>query len=245
MIKMTALSLFLFSTSVVAANSDCHILLAGDSTMQKVNPAKNPDFGWGQVLPLIAKKNTVINNHAKGGRSTRTFIEEGRWKNLLNEIKQDSWVFIQFGHNDASYKKKERYTAPVDFQLNLEKFVKDVRTQGGKPLLITPVMRRWFDDAGKLRDAHGIYPSLVRQVASGKNVPLIDLFESSSSLLVDLGVKKSLPIFSHVKAGAHSCCPEGREDNTHFSQLGAKRVSALVVEEIKHKKIMPLASCFL
>jgi lysophospholipase L1-like esterase len=227
-----------------ADNNACRIFLAGDSTMQIVDPERNPDFGWGQVLPTFAKDSTILENRAKGGRSTKTFLQEGRWQGILDDLEKDNWVIIQFGHNDASYEKQERYTAPVDFKKNLERFVEEVRAKGASPVLLTPVMRRWFDTEGKLRDAHGIYPSLVREVAEEKDVPLVDLFDSSSALLLEQGPEFSKAMFVHIGPGVHNCCPDGRTDNTHFTQYGALQIAGLVVEEIKEKKIQPLAACF-
>lgn len=239
------LSLVLLSANSAAAeSSSCRIFLAGDSTMQIVDPERNPDFGWGQVLPASTKLGTKIENRAKGGRSTKTFISEGRWQGILNDLNAGDWVLIQFGHNDASYQKPERYTAPVDFEANLRRFVEQARAEGGKPVLLTPVARRWFDSEGKLRDVHGIYPSLVRRVAEDMKVPLIDLFESSSNLLMAEGVEASRALFAHVEPGEHSCCPEGREDNTHFSKPGALEIAKLVVKEIQTRPIEGLAGCF-
>ena len=212
--------------------------------MQIVDPQKNPDFGWGQVLPELAREKTGIFNYAKGGRSTRTFLSEGRWEELLNNTDSGDWVLIQFGHNDAAFEKPERYTAPIDYEANLRRFIGDVRAQKANPVLITPVIRRHFDDEGKLRDVHGIYPSLVRKVSEDLDVPLIDLFESSSNYILELGVQESINLFVHIGPGEHDCCPEGRIDNTHFTRRGALTTAKLVVRDIKQHGPLELAACF-
>lgn len=212
--------------------------------MQDVDPARNPDFGWGQVLPEIAKTTTLIENHAKGGRSTKTFLSENRWQKLLANTQINDWVLIQFGHNDAAFEKPERYTAPVDYEANLRRFVTDVRNKNANPVLITPVVRRQFDNEGKLRDVHGIYPSLVHKVSEEMHVPLIDLFAISSQKILDLGVKESIKLYVHIGPGVHPCCAEGRMDNTHFTRLGAQTMAALVVNEIKKNGPKKLATCF-
>jgi len=226
------------------ADSGCRLQLAGDSTMQDVDPEQSPEFGWGQLLLQYAEADTAIFNHAKGGRSTRTFIEEQRWQQLLDQTKAGDWVLIQFGHNDAAYDKPERYTAPVDYASNLRRFVADVRARQARPVLITPVARRHFDDQGKLRDMHGIYPSLVEQASRELDVPLVDLFASSSDLLLQLGVAGSIKLFVHIGPDEHPCCAEGRIDNTHFTRLGALTVAGLVVEEIRRQGPAELAACF-
>ena len=244
--KLLILVLVLLPLAAISQESgeQCHILMAGDSTMQNVDPAKNPDFGWGQVLPRFAKESTEIINLAKGGRSTKSFIAENRWSELLEQVSEGSWVLIQFGHNDASYKHPERYTAPVDYADNLKQMVADVNARSGRPVLITPVVRRYFDNEGKLRDMHGVYPSLVRQVAQETGTPVIELFERSASELVSAGIIKTIDWFVHIGPGVHPCCPEGRMDNTHFTEEGAEQVAQWVVDELNKTKL-PLKDCFL
>ncbi|KMT65542.1 hypothetical protein XM47_08595 [Catenovulum maritimum] len=222
------------------------LFLAGDSTMQDVDPERGPDFGWGQLLPIYLSDNSAlkIENHAKGGRSTKTFLSEKRWQTILDKLKKDDWVLIQFGHNDASYQKQERYTAPVDYKANLIRFTQEVKAKGAHPVLITPVMRRYFDNQGKLKDAHGIYPSLVREAAVETNTPLIDLFKTSCALLLEYGPEKSAVLYMSVKPGEHPRYPEGKIDKTHFSKTGAIEVAKLVVTELQQKSIQPLANFF-
>jgi lysophospholipase L1-like esterase len=243
MVKTTlALIGCLVLSGLVAAENQCRFQLAGDSTMQTVDPAKNPDFGWGQVLPEFTSSSQIF-NFAKGGRSTKTFIAEKRWQNLLDNTNAHDWILIQFGHNDAAFQKPERYTAPVDFEANLRRMVEDARGIEAKPILITPVARRYFDDEGKLKDIHGAYPWLVRRVAADMNVPLIDLFESSSQALVSLGPIASIDWYVHIGPGVHTCCPAGRIDDTHFTLEGAHNVAKLVIDELT-QKIPETSVCF-
>ena len=168
------------------------ILLAGDSTMAEKEADKRPETGWGEMLqPWFDKKTVIVRNHAKNGRSTKTFIEEGRWDALLEQARPGDYVFIQFGHNDQSVKKVGRYTTPDQFRANLVRFVSDVRSRDGKPMLFTPVVRRRFDEQGAFYDSHGDYPDLVREVAEETNTPLIDMEKSSRSLLVEYGSEAS------------------------------------------------------
>jgi lysophospholipase L1-like esterase len=122
--------------------------------------------------------------------------------------------------------------------------VADVKAKQAKALLITPVVRRHFDDEGKLRDMHGIYPSLVREVSQEQNVPLMDLFKISSEYILSLGVKDSIDHFVHIGPGIHNCCAEGRLDNTHFTQKGAKAMAELVIKTVKQQGPKELAECF-
>ena len=240
------LALCLLSNLAVSAETvqNCTLRLAGDSTMQDQDQTSKPEFGWGEVLPELVPAPVQVVNYAKGGRSTKTFILEQRWQNLLEDTRPGDWVLIQFGHNDAAYNKPERYTAPVDYEANLRRMVLDVRAKDAKPILITPVVRRQFDEEGKLRDVHGIYPSLVHKVSRDMDVPLIDLFELSSNYILSLGVLESIKLFVHIGPGVHACCPEGLIDNTHFTRPGALAVAGLVIDDIKLRGPAQLAACF-
>jgi lysophospholipase L1-like esterase len=117
------------------------------------------------MLPKFFKDGKVtIDNRAQNGRSTRTFISEGRWQSIVDALREGDYVFIQFGHNDESKQKVDRYTSPAEFRNNLIKFVSETRAKKAIPVLFTPVMRRKFDSAGTLQDTHGEYPDIVRTV---------------------------------------------------------------------------------
>ena len=122
-------------------------------------------------------------NHARNGRSTKSFINERRWQKIIDNLEPGDFVFIQFGHNDQSEHKIDRYTPPEKFKENLIKFIIDTRNRDATPLLFTKVVRRRFDKGGKFYDVHGEYPDLVKQVANQTNTFLIDLHKSSENLL--------------------------------------------------------------
>src|SRR5439155_6356712 len=117
------------------------------------------------------------------------------------ELKPGDYVFIQFGHNDESKEKTDRYTPPADYRSNLIKFVKEVRAKKATPVLLTPVMRRKFDKDGKLVDTHGEYPDIVRSVAAEYRVPLIDMHRSSAAALARYGAEGSRKLFLQLKPG--------------------------------------------
>src|SRR5215217_1564265 len=166
--------LLLVASGVTKRPVEVH--LAGDSTMAAKLPGKRPETGWGEALQQYFPANKVrVVNHAMNGRSTRTFISEGRWQALVDSLHRGDWVLIQFGHNDESKEKVDRYTPPADFQRNLTRFVADVRARHATPVLMTPVRRRKFDASGALVDTHGEYPDLVRAVAKEQGVALLDL----------------------------------------------------------------------
>lgn len=215
------------------------VLLAGDSTMQDVNHEKNTDWGWGQVLSRFFNENVEITNFAKGGRSSRTFTEEGRWGKLIAEADKASYIFIQFGHNDASLKKTDRYTSPEDYKKYLTKFVTEAKSKGAIPVLVTPVSRRKFEK-GVFSDSHGVYPEVVKEVARTENVLLIDLQAKSAAAISELGDEKSKQWFNYVSAGVNPIVPEGKSDDTHFSEAGALKMASLVVEGMRELKLKEL-----
>jgi lysophospholipase L1-like esterase len=184
------------------------------------------------------KPGTVrIENRAANGRSTKTFISEGRWQSIVDDLNKGDYVFVQFGHNDESKEKGERYTPPQDYRRNLERFVSDVRAKGGDPILLTPVMRRRFDTAGRFYDTHGEYPDLVRAVANEQKVPLIDMHHESETVIVRYGAEGSRKLFLQLKPGENANYPNGIDDNTHFSPLGADEMAKLAVEGVRKSKI--------
>jgi lysophospholipase L1-like esterase len=210
------------------------IWLAGDSTMAEKLPSKRPETGWGEMLGQFFRPEAVqIANRAVNGRSTRSFIAEGRWAHIVDSVAPGDFVFIQFGHNDESHEKADRYTTPEEFKGNLRRMIGDVRARGARAVLFTPVERRRFDPAGRLEQTHGAYPGYTRQVAGELGVPLIDMHASSRDLLEELGADSSMKLFLHLEKGAHPNYPEGVADNTHFRPLGAELLAREAVSGIK------------
>lgn len=225
------------------SSEEITIFMVGNSTMAD-KPFKdgNPEKGWGQVFPLYFKEGVTLENHAVNGRSTKSFIDEGRWKVVVNKIKPGDYVIIEFGHNDEKKKDPKRYAeAHTNYKWNLEKFVDETREKDGIPILATPIVRRRFDEEGKFYNTHGDYPDVVRGVAKEKNVVLLDLQKKTEDLLKQYGEKRSKLLYLHIESGEYPSLPDGRKDDTHLSPTGAFRVCDLAVEEIK-TKVEQLAS---
>ena len=142
--------------------SDPSIYLIGDSTMSDKPLTGSPERGWGQVFALYVRPGVHIENHAKNGRSTKSFIKEGRWEEVRSKLKAGDYVLIQFGHNDEKKEDSTRFAdAHTDFKVNLVKFVHEAEGKGAHPVLITPVVRRRFDSTGAFYDVHGDYPGAL------------------------------------------------------------------------------------
>lgn len=223
---------------LLAGQEPVTLFIAGDSTAAEKLAEKRPETGWGEKLGQFFHAQRVrVSNHARNGRSTRTFIEEGRWQALLEQVRTGDYVLIQFGHNDGSVEKKDRYTPPDAYRANLARFVGDVRARGAHPVLLTPVVRRRFDPQGRFYDAHGEYPDLVRAVAKEHRVPLLDMHRKSERVLREYGAEASKQLFLHLKPGDSANYPQGLEDNTHFSPLGAELMAREAVQGIRELKL--------
>jgi len=234
---LTLLAVLLLAP-VAFAKEPVTIFLAGDSTMAHKDENKRPETGWGEQLQKYFDETKVrVDNHAANGRSTRTFISEGRWQALIDKVKPGDYVLIQFGHNDESKDKGERYTPPDDFRANLARFVAEVRAKKATPVLLTPVMRRRFNKEGVFYDTHGEYPDLTRRVATEQKVALIDMHRLSEKVLVKYGPEESRKLFLQLKPGENANYPQGVEDNTHFSPLGADIMAGLAVDGIREQKL--------
>jgi lysophospholipase L1-like esterase len=232
-LRSVSLALIL-APSLALAPDPITIWMAGDSTMAEKQPDKRPETGWGESFGQFFRAGEVrIANRAMNGRSTRTFISEHRWQAIVDSVKRGDYVFIQFGHNDESPEKTDRYTPPADFRANLARMVDDVRSKGATPVLLTPVRRRKFDESGQLVDTHGEYPDLVRAVAAERKVALIDMHRSSGDALSRLGPDSSRAVFLQLKPGENPNYPNGVEDNTHFRPLGAELMAALAAKELR------------
>ncbi|HQU84401.1 MAG TPA: rhamnogalacturonan acetylesterase, partial [Pyrinomonadaceae bacterium] len=215
------------------------VYLAGDSTMAQKSDDKRPETGWGEYLQSQFDDAKVkIENHAQNGRSTKSFIAEGRWQKIVNSLKRGDYVFIEFGHNDEKLDKPNvGAAANGEYRENLMRMVKDVRGKQANPVLLTPVMRRRFDENGKFFDTHGEYPDAMRKVAAELKVPLIDMHRKSEAVLVKFGAEESRKLFLQLKPKAHPNYPEGIEDNTHFSAFGAEQMARQAADGVRELKI--------
>lgn len=230
--------IFLPASFLFAQKPPVVVYLAGDSTLAEKLPEKRPETGWGEMFQQYFDAQKVkIENHAQNGRSTKTFIAENRWQAIVDKLKKGDYVFIQFGHNDQSKEKGERYTPPEDFKANLRRMVADVLAKKANPVLLTPVVRRRFDTDGKFYETHGEYPDLTRAAAKDLKISLIDMQRASERLIIEYGAEKSKTLFLQLKAGENPNYPKGIDDNTHFSPLGAEEMARLAIAEIKKSKI--------
>ena len=206
------------------------VFTIGDSTMANKKTEVAPETGWCQAFPAFVDQTVIIKNRAVNGRSTKSFITEGRWKWVLDSLKSGDYVFIQFGHNDEKIQDSTRYTEPfTSYRKNLERFVRETREKGATPILFTSIVRRKFEN-GFLTDTHGNYPVMVRQVATEMNVPMIDLQLLSAGAVTALGDEASKSIY--LWTPPTDKFPEGRKDDTHLKVEGANLIAKLAAQQL-------------
>lgn len=238
------------------------VFMIGDSTMaNKPLDKENQERGWGQMLPMFFEGAIKVDNHAVNGRSSKSFIDEGRWEKVREKIRPGDYVIIQFGHNDEKAKSADRYTVPGGtFDANLKKFVNETREKGGTPILMNSIVRRNFpangiaaaqtDDRQKtwkkglenypaegdtLVDTHGDYRIAPRNVAEEMGVAFIDMNTLTHELVQGLGRENSRMLYMWMPVGVYEFAPEGRIDNTHLNVFGGIVVSRLAVNAIAEK----------
>ncbi|MDV7698944.1 rhamnogalacturonan acetylesterase [Chryseobacterium soli] len=214
------------------------LFLIGDSTMaNKENPDKNPEHGLGQMLPLLLTTGIEIQNHASNGRSSKSFRTEGRWDKVKKQLTKGDFVIIQFGHNDQKINDSVRFTNPyTQYRANLERYVQETREKGAIPILMTSIVRRNFNENGVLVDTHKEYSLVVRMVAQDLKVPFVDLQLLTEQLEISYGPENSKRLHLHYKKGEDAYYPDGKDDDTHLSKLGAESIAKLAVNSLKTLK---------
>jgi len=215
------------------------IYLIGDSTVSNYPVRQLPINGWGMPFANYFDNTVTIVNRAVGGRSTRTFLEENRWKPVADSLAEGDYVFIQFGHNDEAKEPQfaARYTPVPDYKTNLIKFITEARAKNAIPILVTPVSRRSFDKQGNAKETHVEYTKAVFEVGEKYKVPVIDLDKKSREMYQQLGEANSKLLFMELDSLEHPNYPVGRHDNTHFNEFGARRIAELVLNDIKAKNL--------
>lgn len=221
----TLLPLLLLLSCTTAQAAPVRVFIAGDSTAAAYGPERAPQAGWGQALQsYLDPARLEVHNHAKGGRSTRSFIEEGRLEAIAAELRQGDVLLIQFGHNDAKFEDRTRYTDPdSDYPRLLMRYVQVARAKGATPVLVTPAARLLYD-FGSLLDTHGRYTQSMKALAAREQIALIDLNDRSMRWVRALGEEGARPYFLFVPE-------QNKADGTHFSVAGAHAVACLVLRE--------------
>ncbi len=226
--KLMACALFFFPALALAADVAAprllHIVLVGDSTV-------TDRTGWGTGFRQFVSETATVSNVAQGGRSSKSFRDEGHWEKAL-ALKGDYYL-IQFGHNDEPGKGPDRETDPATtYSENMARYVAEVRALGAQPILVTSLVRRNFDPdhPGKIKSSLWPYVEAVKKLAAEKNIPLIDLHAASLALCESLGPVET--------AKLNPAKPDGTPDTTHLVAAGSAVFARLVVEELR--RVVPV-----
>ncbi|MFJ6852140.1 rhamnogalacturonan acetylesterase [Streptomyces sp. NPDC091271] len=206
------------------------VYIASDSTAQSYSSGYYPQAGWGQKLYSYFTSDITVANRAIGGRSSRSFIEQGRLAAIHDVIEPGDYLFVQFGHNDATVGNAERYTPPADYKEYLRNdYIRATRDLGATPVVVTPVSRRSYNAAtGKFNVSFPAYVDAARAVAQEEGAALVDLSAASRAYLDGLGVEASKGIFMWLNSGQYPNLPNGVQDDTHFQERGAVEMARLV-----------------
>ncbi|MFJ2904016.1 rhamnogalacturonan acetylesterase [Streptomyces sp. NPDC087212] len=214
---------------VTPARQARQILLVGDSTVCDQPGA--PYSGWGQQLPQYLDKGVSVANYADSGESTVSYLGNPQlWGTVRPLIRPGDLVLIQLAHNDKT-------TDEATYRANLQTLVEGVRHQGGEPVLVTPIVRRWFNADGTLNNdiallVNGLgvnHPVVIRSVAAELGVPLVDLTAKTKALVESLGVEGSKAVYLYNE----------NKDNTHTSVHGATVYAGLVRDALVALHLMP------
>ena len=233
------------------------IFIIGDSTAANKDLSKGKlERGWGMALQCFFDDHILVDNHAVNGRSSLSFLNEGRWDKVLEKMKPGDYVIIQFGHNDEKA-PKDRHTDPGStFDYNLAKYVRETREHGGIPVLMNCVVRRNFfvqapevaDDellrtstfkdgvkmveGDSLIDTHGLYRVAPRDVAQRMNVHFVDANQITHDLEQGLGTEASKKLHMWYLPNTEPTEPKGQQDNTHYNIYGAHQVARLLADAL-------------
>ncbi|WP_342504813.1 rhamnogalacturonan acetylesterase [Sporosarcina sp. FSL K6-2383] len=200
------------------------IYLAADSTVRNYDASEYPQAGWGQFIADYLTAEVMIENHAVGGKSSKTFITEGLLDPIMDAIEEHDYLFIQFGHNDSTKNRPERYTeAYDDYKIYLQQYIDKARAKKAIPLLVTPVGRLHYVNGEFLMD-FGDYCNAMKEVAEANDVFIIDLMTKSIDYLSSIGYDRAKELYMITVNGT---------DCTHFTEQGAKEMARLVYQEIK------------
>lgn len=245
----------IFCMLLTSSTKQITIFIIGDSTAaNKSNYKTNPERGWGMVLQGFYDARILVDNHAVNGQSSKSFIDDGRWKKVIDKVKPGDYVFIQFGHNDEKPNPKRHTDPGSTFDDNLRKFCRETMEKGGHPVLFNAVVRRNFMrkvdstvedeslrsvkygdeevNSDTLIDTHGAYLFPPKYIAKELGVPFVDANRVTHDIEQGMGIEGSRKLHMWLKPGEVESIPDGRKDNTHYNIYGARVVAEALAKAI-------------
>ncbi len=236
------------------------IFVASDSTVQTYDQYYYPQTGWGQVLSsyfgdLVEERecdtcgysqsqtyettNVIVENRSIGGRSSKSFIDEGKFDDILEDIKPGDYLLVQWGHNDATYSRPNRYVSSEDFEKWIMKYVDGAYERGATPVLVTPVARYSYTtkpdgSLDSFASNFEAYRQVMLRLSKEHNIPLVDLTQRSIDVCNSFGIEGSKMLFLKLAAGEVStgAYAGGVDDSTHLQYYGALKFAGCVAQGI-------------
>lgn len=230
------------------------IFLASDSTVQTYEDYYDPQTGWGEALHNFfgnyigegpcedcnynqsrsyETDQVIIENRAIGGRSSRSFIEEGKLDDLLEDVKPGDYLLVQWGHNDATSSRPNRYVSPEDFGEWIKYYIDGAKQRGAACILVTPAARYSYNADGTFNENFKAYGDVMRTIAAQENIPLADLSAASIALCENFGIEGAKSLFLWVEPGEYEgAYAGGATDSTHLQYYGAYKFAQCVAAEI-------------
>jgi lysophospholipase L1-like esterase len=249
-IKAALAGVCLLCCSFMLPQQQINVFSIGDSTMSDYDATYLLSFGGDKYYPIrgwmqMARNHfsapVVVHNAARSGRSSRSFRNEGHWQKVIDSVRQGDYVFIMFGANDQK-PDTARHTDPrTTYRENLARYINETRAKGAHPVLFTSIVRRKFDGNGKLEDTFGDYVPAMRDLAAEMQVPLVDLYKRTGELVQGYGPEASKALFIYIQPGVFPKLPDGKQDDTHLSEMGAEKVAEAAVAGLKELKLPGLA----
>lgn len=239
---LSAIAASLLAVAVSSADErPLKLLVIGDSTASEYQEDVAPRKGWAQMLQTFFDPGKVeVIDGARSGRSSKSYYEEGWWKDYLGMLGKGDYVLIQFGHNDQKPDEKRHTDPATTYKEWLTRYITEARAKEVTPVLLTSIHRNhWSGNA--IKDSHGDYPPAVRELAQELDIPLIDMHSETGTLFEKLGPEKTKEIFLILEAGEHPNYPDGVTDNTHLREYGARTLARMVAAALK-KTDLPVSS---
>ncbi len=211
------------------------VYIAGDSTAQTYNyETAYPQTGWGQVFADYFTDDVIVENRSMGGRSSKSYNNDGRLDKILTEMHPGDYVFIQFGINDGS-DKPERYISVEDYKtLIKEKYMGEVEKRGGIPVLMTASAAGWWDDANnKFKDSRQDYADPTRDLAKETGCVFIDANRFVTDVWNTMDKDDVLSGYFICEQLESKAYPTGTNDTTHLKEKGARRMAKLIADDLE------------
>ena len=227
-----------FTGVAVSDSTSFSIYVVGDSTVQTYKDNVYPQTGWGQVLGHFFDASRVkVLNYAIGGRSSRTFIEEGRLDEVKGKLQKGDYLFVQFGHNDRDYSKAARYVEPSKFSGFIQQYVDAGKGKGANVVLVSPMnlngSRNVFSTGSNNYDARG----MMQTVAKNNKIPFVDLnmksYNTYNNTYKGMGDYVTRYLYKKLEKGEYPNFPDGVNDGTtHFQEMGSMGHAQMMCEEL-------------